>query len=77
MQTKKRKKKVAAPAHEEQSPPSGKLTGSSTQAVSKKAKGKGKKKDEKDDLDKALEELSIKYVMSVLVFLSVVSYIKL
>lgn len=81
-QTKKRRKKVATGAHEEEGPPTGKPTGplpqvaSQSKPVSKKGKAKGKKKDEKDegdDLDKALAELSVKCVVSVLVFLSIVS----
>jgi hypothetical protein len=42
--------------------------------VSKKAKAKDKKEDEKSDLDKALAELSIKCVVSVSVSPPIVSY---
>lgn len=70
LQTKKKKKKAATPAHDEEGPPALKPAGSLPQAasrikpVSKKAKGKDKdkKKDEANDLDKALAELSIKCV---------------
>jgi len=64
MQTKKRKKRVAAPAHDEELP----QATSQSKPVSKKAKAKDKKKDEQNDLDKALAELSIKCVASILVF---------
>lgn len=79
MQTKKRKKKVAAPAHDEDGPPGVKPPAPSSQAasqpkhVSKKAKAKDKKEDEKNDLDKALAELSIKYVVSISVSPPIVS----
>lgn len=79
MQTKKKKKKPAAPAHNEGGPPVVKphdpppLTVPQSKPVSKKAKAKDKKKDEENDLDKALEELSIKCVMSVQLFPLIVS----
>lgn len=78
MQTRKRKKKAIAPAHDEEGPPAVKPTSPPSQAasrtkpVSMKVKAKDKKKDEINDLDKALAELSIKCVVSVLVSSSIV-----
>ncbi|KAF8128178.1 transcriptional repressor TCF25-domain-containing protein [Boletus edulis] len=64
--TKKRKKKAAGPVHDKDGPPAGmpvtprpQVTSRSKPAT-KKVKAQDKK-EEKDDLDKALAELSIKY----------------
>lgn len=72
MQNKKRKKKAATPARDEEGLPTVKPASpppqaSQSKSASKKAKAKGKKKDEGDDLDKALAELSIKCVALILV----------
>jgi hypothetical protein len=72
MQTKKNKKKVAAQARNEDgvkpATPPQTASQSEFRPVSKKAKGKDKKKEETNDLDKALAELSIKCVVSISVF---------
>ena len=72
MQTKKRKKKVAAPAHDEDGPPTPQEA-SQPKLISKKARAKDKKKDESNDLDKALAELSIKCVAPASVSLPIAS----
>lgn len=72
MQTKKRKKKasVQAPSEAVVNPAaSSPQAASQSKLVSKKAKTKDKKKEETNDLDKALAELSIKCVVSVSVSL--------